>query len=485
MSLTLSEGCAFRPPAPVPRAKSSSRIALLRTLWNNPLEAWTSRYFEEPVVVTKFPFAEIVAINEPAAIRRVLSDNIANYRKDNFQKRMLAALGPGLITVEDQQWQLQRRSMTPVFAARSVRGLAPVMGALIGEFVERWRRRDGEVIDFAAEVTELTLGMLERTIFSGGIPNSRHDTREAMRAYFDSLGRIDALDLFDLPDFLPRMARRHAASAIRIVHDAVDGMIAARRRVLAEDPAAAPHDILTLLMRVQDPQSGSGLSESEIRANVLTFLAAGHETTANTITWALFLLSQSPQWRARVAAEAEREMDGPPETLADRLVETRMVVDETLRLYPPLAAISRVALSPDELAGAPVKRGTMVVIAPYVMHRHRLWWEKPDYFDPTRFEPDARRAIDRYAYIPFGGGARGCIGSIFALQEATLALAAIVRGLDVELAPGHKVWPVHRITLRPKHGLPMVTRPRAMAGSCAAAYTASLRKPGTASQSAR
>jgi len=462
LSPPLPDEGLFRPPAPQPRAERGGRIALLRTLWNNPIEAWTSKYFERPVVVTKLPFSEVVVISEPAAIRRVLADNVANYRKDGFQKRMLAALGPGLLTAEDEQWQMQRRAMAPVFALRSVRDFSPAMVRLIGEFVERWRGRDGEVIDVAAEVTELTLGMLERTLFSGGIPNSRHDTRDAMRVYFDSLGRIDPFDLFDLPDFIPRLARRRADAAIRIVHDAVDGMIAARRRLVADDPDGAPHDILTLLMRTRDPHSGRGLDEAEIRANVMTFLAAGHETTAITITWALFLLSQSPLWRDRVRAEAERELDGPPDALADRLPDTRAVIEETLRLYPPLAAISRVAIGADELAGTPVRRGTMVVIAPYVLHRHRLRWQAADYFDPARFAPDARRAIDRYAYLPFGAGPRGCIGSIFAVQEAMLALAAITRSLTLDLAAGHEVWPVHRITLRPRNGLPMIVRARAL-----------------------
>ena len=458
MSLSLDEVRSFRPPAPLPRAEGVGWLSLLRTLWNNPLEAWTTSYFERPVVRTKVPFGDVIVVSDPGAIRRVLADNVANYRKDNFQKRMLAALSNGLLTAEDAQWQTQRRTMAPVFAARNIRDFAPAMAALAGELVERWRQRDGEVIDVAAEVTDFTLRVLERTIFSGGIPTTRHDAREAMRTYFDSLGRIDAFDLLDLPDFLPRVARRRADKAIRLIHDAVDEMIAERRRLFGDDLADAPQDILTLLMRTRDPQTGQGLTQPEIRANVMTFLAAGHETTANTITWTLFLLSQSSMWRDRVAAEAERELDGPPGERADRLVDTRAVVEETLRLYPPLAAISRVALGPDELAGVPLKRGAMVVIAPYVLHRHQILWKEPDLFDPARFLPDVRRQIDRYVYIPFGAGPRGCIGQVFALQEATLAVAGIVRSVRLEPAPGHEVWPVHRITLRPRNGLPMIVR---------------------------
>jgi len=144
------------------------------------------------------------------------------------------------------------------------------------------------------------------------------------------------------------------------------------------------------------------------------------------------------------------------------LVETRAVVDEALRLYPPLAAISRVARNSDELAGTPIRRGAMIVIAPYVLHRHRLWWKEPEFFNPARFLPPARASIDRCVYMPFGAGPRGCIGSVFALQEVLVVVAAIIRVFELDVAPSHAVWPLHRITLRPKHGLPMIVRRRSL-----------------------
>src|SRR5207248_3698659 len=166
-------------------------------------------------------------------------------------------------------------------------------------------------------------------------------------------------------------------------------------------------------------------------------------------------------WRERVAAEAEREMRRSSEGLAERLPETRAVVEEAIRLYPPLVAISRQAIGPDELAGRPIRRGAMVVIAPYVLHRHRRLWDRPDVFDPNRFLGEARERIDRYAYLPFGAGPRNCIGSAFALQEATIVVASIARKFDLELLRGHPVWPVHRVTLRPQGGLPMLVNQRA------------------------
>jgi cytochrome P450 len=204
-------------------------------------------------------------------------------------------------------------------------------------------------------------------------------------------------------------------------------------------------------------------SSAEIRANVITFMSAGHESTANAIAWTLFLLTQSSVWRERVTAEATRELARPAETLLDQLVETRAVVEEALRLYPPLAAISRVARSSDELAATPIRRGAMVVSALYVLHRHRLWWNEPEFFDPARFLSPSRVSIDRYIYMPFGAGPRACIRSVFALQEAMIVVAAIVREFELDVAPGHVVWPLHRITLRPRRGLPMIVRRRSRA----------------------
>jgi len=427
-----------------------------KALWRNPIEAWTAKHFEEPIVITRLPFAKVVVVNDPAAIRRILVDNTDNYRKDRFQKRMLAVLSGGLILAEGDQWYAQRRILAPVFTTRSVRSLTPVVQSTIAELIARWRAQDGATLDVAEEMADLTLTVLERTIFSDGLSAPTSDLRAAMRVYFDALGRIDPFDLIDLPDFIPRLSRLSARGAIRLFHRTVDDMVASRQRQLSEGKNDAPHDILTLLIRARDPENGRGLSRQEIRANAITLMSAGQESTADAIAWALYLLSRSPRWRQRVRAEAEHGLDGPADGLMDRLVETRAVIDETLRLYPPLAAISRVAIDADTLAGTRIEPGTMIVIAPYVLHRHHdIWGAAPDHFDPARFLPGARAQIDRLAYLPFGAGARGCIGSVFAIQEATLAVAAITRDFDLTVADGHTVWPVHRITLRPQGGLPM------------------------------
>jgi cytochrome P450 len=471
----------YRPPAPVPPAQPPGVIALLRILRDNPLEAWTRAFFEQPIVTTRLPFGAVATVSDPAAIRRVLLDNAANYRKDTLQRRIVSAgLAHGLLMAEEDQWRFQRRTLAPLFARKAVLGFAPIMLQVADAMAARWEAAadEDETIDVAAEVTRLTLDVLRQTIFSDGLGRDTGEFQEAMRSYFDTIGQIDPFDLINLPDMIPRFTRWKVRPALRFFESAVDEIIARRRRRLAEEPARVQRDILTLLLEAQDSETGRGLSEAEVKSNIITFIAAGHETTANALAWSLFLLSQSAEWSERVAAEARREL-GPARTrdgVVDRLVETRAVVEEAIRLYPPLAAISREAIATDELAGETIAPGTTIVIAPYVLHRQQRLCDDPDLFDPTRFLPPAREAIDRYAYLPFGAGPRICIGATFALQEATLVLATVMRRFRLRVAPGHAVWPLQRVTLRPRGGLPMriaarvSDRPAAQPGQAASLH---------------
>lgn len=449
------------PPAPIPRARALGPVSLLRVLANNPLEAWTTAHFEQPIVISGLSIGRVAVVSEPAAIRRVLFDNCENYQKDWLQRRVLSAgLIGGLLTAEGQNWRMQRRALAPLFARKTVMNFSTAMLDVANGLAERLALREGEVVDIAVEATRVTLEVLERTIFSDGLGRAPEDIRLAMKGYFETIGQIDPFDMLGVPDFAPRPGRRKLRPMLRVFESAIDTIISARRERIAADPDGAPRDILTFLLNAADPETGEALSEAEIRANILTFIAAGHETTANCISWSLFLLSQSGEWRERVQAEADREFGGAPDGLADRIVETRAVIDEANRLYPPITAISRVALGRDELAGEPIKPGTMIVIAPYVLHRHRALWKKPDNFNPNRFLGDARETIDRFAYLPFGVGPRICIGATFALQEASIVIGTIMRHFTLELVPGFTPWPVQKVTLRPKSGLPMIVRRR-------------------------
>ncbi len=226
----------------------------------------------------------------------------------------------------------------------------------------------GATVDVAAEMALVTLNVLALTIFSDGIGGDLDEFREAMNAYFSVIGRIGVLDLFGVPKFVPRPGHRRLRRTMAYFEGVIDTIIRTRQQRLAAIAAnEGPDDLLTLLLRSLDPSTGRQLSPTEVRSNILTFLSAGHETTANTLAWSIFLLSQAPQWRSRVAEEAERELSDPGDDLADRLVVTKAVIEEALRLYPPIAALSRAALDADVLGEMAVKPGSLIVIAPYVL----------------------------------------------------------------------------------------------------------------------
>jgi cytochrome P450 len=340
---------------------------------------------------------------------------------------------------------------------------APAMAEAAAALVERWRnRRDDEALDFKTEMSALALDGLVRSIFHDGLGGDPEAMRAAMVTFFATAGRIDPFDLIGLPDFIPRITQWRVRAMLRAFDEALNAAIAERRRNLDEHPADAPRDMLDILLAAKDAETGKCMSEAEVKANVLTFFFAGQETTSTAVTWAAYLLSQSPEWYARITAESERGLGGPVEGLVERLIETRAVIDEAMRLYPPIVGITRTASRRDELAGRTIERGTMVVVSPYVLHRHCRLWDDPDTFDPGRFLERASRKIDRYAYLPFGIGPRMCIGASFALQEATLVLATIMKNFALALAPGQSVWPLQRFTLRPRDPLMMIVKRRNM-----------------------
>jgi cytochrome P450 len=437
-------------------------IAILR---RNPLELWSEAHYSQPILVGRTMLGERAVINEPAAVRRIFLDNAANYRKDDLQLRVLTpGLGTGLLTADGEAWRAQRRALAPLFSPRQVSAFAQPMHDVAAAAVDRMRqRRGGRGIDVSTEMSRLTLEMLEHTLFSGGLGRDASEFQTAVTRYFETAGRIDPLDLLGLPNFVPRLGRRRAQGTLNFFARAVEDIIAARRSLLARGEPA-PHDILSLLLAAQDPDTGKGMSDADVRANIVTFIGAGHETTANALTWALYLLSQAPDWRARVEDEIDRAFD-PTRPESTDLPLTKAVLEETLRLYPPAAILSREAIDTDVLSGRRIRAGTVVTVSPFLLHRHRMLWRDPDVFDPERFLGANRDTIDRFAYIPFGAGPRVCIGMGFALLEAVIVLAHFLRAFRFDLVDGHPVVPVQRITLRPRDGMKMTFRERAPAGS--------------------
>jgi cytochrome P450 len=448
-----------RPAAPQPPQGKIGWVALYRGLRTNPITTWGQQAYEQPILADSGIMGPFVIVNRPDAIRHVFLDNAANYPKDAFQLEKLGpALGRGLLTSERDEWRFQRRTVAPLFQPSAVAAYLPVMADAVAAMLARWETAaaKGAVLDAAREMTALTYEIISRTVFSGEIETGADVMSAAITRFFDTHGRINLWDIVKLPRWLPRPAEWRVRPATRVFREEVRGLLQ-RRRARQAAGEAVPDDLVTLLAAARDPETGAALSEQTIHDNLVTFIGAGHETTANALGWTLFLLAEFPWAFDRMAQEVDVVLAGrvPTHDDLERLSVVRMTLEESMRLYPPVPFLSREAAGPDRVDGVEIAPGTLVIVAPWLVHRHRLLWQEPDLFEPERFAPERRAKIPRFAYLPFGAGARVCIGAGFAMQEALLALAMIVQRFRPHLVPGARVEPVARVTLRPARGLPM------------------------------
>lgn len=456
-----------RPPAPVP-PKAGERKGLTG-LWRffqdvraNPIGAFAEDAYREPFFKRTLGGREIWILSDPDAVKHVMLDHVGNYPKNlQQQRRLRPALGNGLLTAESDDWRWQRRAAAPAFQMKRIAGFAPAMAGAATEMLDRWAQEGDVTRDIGAEMMRLTYDVLARTVFGRDAHIDAARMGEAMALYFETAGKTDVAAFLDLPEWVPTPNRLRARPAIRFFKEEVGRVVRERAALLARNAGGAPDDLLTMLLNATDPDTGRPMDLDTVTDNTITFIGAGHETTANALTWVLFLLAEYPWARAQVEAEIARVLGGRPPGADDvaKLVYTRQVIEEAMRLYPPAPIMSRVAREADEIKGYRMAKGANVLIAPWILHRHHTLWEEPDLFDPERFAPEKREAIHRFAYIPFGAGPRICIGMAFAMQEAVILLAAMVQRMRFELAPGQVVMPHSSITLRPWYGLRMrVTR---------------------------
>ncbi len=453
----------LRPPAPRPLERAPGPLAFLRMLRNGPIESLTREHFERPLVVSRTVLGTVAYLSEPAAIRHVLIGNASNYRRAGFQRQIFATtLGRGLLTAEGREWRTQRRVIGPVFAPSMIDGFADAMIRAGRALAERWGSfRDPCTIDVASEIPRATIYILETTLFRDGLGDDRDQLHKTLMRILDTAGRLDPLDAIGAPDWMPRIGRLLARRPLALLGRTARAVVAERFRRLSRAPDVQPQDLVSVLLR-QATGNTSRLDADAIIDNIVTFIAVGSETAASALTWTLYLLALDPHWREMLEAEIDREWakEEGLDRLIERLPVTRAVIEESMRLYPPVPITTREAIEADHLAGQRIEAGTMIIVAPWLIHRHRLLWQEPDYFEPSRFLPGARERIDRFAYLPFGAGPRACIGASFAMQEMILVLASIVRRFRLDLAPNHRVWPMNHVTLRPRGGLPMILRRR-------------------------
>ena len=389
-------------------------------------------------------------VMDPDALRRILRDRLEDYPKSDVTKLILGpGIGQSLFIAEGQEWLWQRRTAAPVFSHRNVANLAPVMTAAAERASARFATAIGRAADAFDEMVTATFEVISDVTFSGGDGFDRDAVHRAIDAYISQTAKVSLLDVIGAPPWVPRPSRMVAGSGLRDMKRVADQAIARRR---ASGSPGIP-DLLDLLMAGEDPKSGRKMTTEEIRDNLLTFIVAGHETTALTLSWALYLCAFDPAVQDAARAEAQALL-GPRAATADdvpRLPYIRQVIDETLRLYPPAAFLSRSAQRADELCGREVRRGDTVILPIYALHRHKKLWSDPDRFDPARFAPGHQ--TDRFAFLPFGDGPRICIGANFAIQEAVIILATLLSRFRFAPIPGKAPKPVMILTLRPEGGV--------------------------------
>jgi len=433
------------PPQPPRAPETMGALRRMRLMRNSPIETWSQKAYEEDVLQGRFFGRSSFILNTPDAIKHVLVDNYENYTRTPTGFRVLRPmLGQGLLIAEGRAWKHQRRTLAPAFTPRAVSTLVPHMIAVTEETIAALKGKMNAPVDLRATMQRMTLEIAGRTMFSFGMERHGATLRDFVMEYGEKLARPHLLDLA-LPLWwkTPQDFRR---ARFRGRWTAFIAMLMAERRAAGKKEGAPPQDLFDLMQAARDPETGKAFTDVQLGDEVATMILAGHETTATALFWSLYLLALDPVSQEQVAAEA-REAIASGGLDLDRLKFTRAVLDETMRLYPPAFLIARAAAGPDVIAGMPVKKHDVVLIAPWLLHRHEKLWRDPNAFIPSRFM--AGPPPDRFAYLPFGVGARVCVGAHFALVEAVLALAKIIGAFRVTLVDKAPVMPIGIVTTQP------------------------------------
>ena len=444
------------PPSPPRAPENMSMLARMNAIRESPIGMWGQQAYEEEIIQGRFLGRSSFILNAPDAIKHVLVDNYENYTRTPVSFRVLRPiLGQGLLIAEGRAWKHQRRTLAPAFTPRAVTTLIPHMLAATDETVAKLRAASNAPVDLREAMQRMTLEIAGRTMFSFGMEQHGATLRDFVMEYGEHLARPHFLDLllplgWPSPQDLKRARFRKRWTAFV-------GMLMAERRAAGKSEGAPARDLFDLMGEARDPETGQAFTDDQLGDQVATMILAGHETTATALFWALYLLALDPRTQEQVASEVQ-EVAASGALDLERLKFTRAVMDETMRLYPPAFLIARAADGPDMIAGRPIRKKDVILIALWILHRHEKLWRDPNAFIPQRFMTGT--PPDRFAYLPFGVGARVCIGAHFALVEATLALAKMIGAFRVGLVDKEPVKPIGVVTTQPDRSPMFAITPR-------------------------
>jgi len=458
----------LRPPMPPRPDAPLSLRPFLRAARTNALTIWPCAAYEQDSSERSFLGRKNVLLNAPAAIHHVLVANPGNYRRTPATIRILRPItGEGLLLSEGENWKLQRRTVAPALAPRVMPMLAGhvvtatedaldrlgALGAAAGEGAP------GVSVDLLSTMQNLALDIAGRSMFSLEVTQYGAAMRRLLIEFGERFAQPYFLDMV-LPPQIPNLRDIGRALFKRRWMRLIETMIAERLRTPVPE---TPRDLFDLLRSARDPESGAGFSAEQLRDQVATLILAGHETTAVTLFWAILMLTQAPREQDHVATEAaaHRIQPGTAHAAMTELVYSKAVVNEALRLFPPVFTLVRQAIASDRAGDVGLRAGSLIMIAPWVLHRHHALWTDPDAFDPSRFMPDASPP-SRFAFMPFGAGPRICVGAQFAMTEAVLVLALLVRRFRVVRQDTRPILPVGIVTTQPDRPALVTLIPRSV-----------------------
>lgn len=406
----------------------------------------------------RFAYLKMVLLSHPDYVKHVLQANNKNYIKGFQYKFLMHILGEGLLTSEGDFWLRQRRLAQPAFHRQQIAGFADMMVDSTQNMLEEWNQHpNGNQLDVFTEMMRLTLDIVAKTLFTATVEKDAGEIGEALTLLVeDAMGRIEAL--VSIPLWVPTPQNNKVNNKCKVLNKVLQEIIDHRRKSGVSHP-----DLLQMLMDARDEETNEQMNDDQLRDEAMTIFLAGHETTANALTWTFYLLSEHPEIEQKFHEEIEQVLSGRAPNMEDarELKYTLQIIKESMRLYPPAWVVGRTALGRDEVHGYEIRKGDNVMLSSWLTHRLPDFWEDPERFDPDRFTPEKEKAMHNYQYYPFGGGPRLCIGNNFALLEMQLVLATIGQKYRLKHVEGHEVVAEPLVTLRPANGMLMHLNRRA------------------------